>query len=211
MDETGYLNEKSKQFLFDLLSTPSPSGWETDIQKKWMAYVQTFADQVRTDAAGNVYGILNPDAKFKVLLAGHCDEIGFMVSRIDEQGYIYVSKLGGISPKPAIGMKVEILGSGKRVIGMIGANAEHHGGVKDDLQIEDLHIDTGAKSKEEIARFVKIGDPVVYKRDVELLLNDRISGRGLDNRTGAFIVAEVLRNVAQVSGIWSRKSHCSAK
>lgn len=194
------MNEEAKQFLLDLLSTPSPSGWESEIQKRWKSYVQSFADQVKTDSIGNVYGIVNPEAEFKVLLAGHCDEIGFMISRIDERGYLYVSKLGGISPKPAIGMKVEILGYKKRMTGVIGANAEHHGGIKDDLQIADLFIDTGAKSKQEVAQYVQIGDPVVYKRDVELLSNDRISGRGLDNRTGAFIVAEVLKNVAKRGG-----------
>lgn len=94
-------------------------------------------------------------------------------------------------------MKVEVLGYNGRIIGVIGANAEHHGGVKDELEMEDLYIDTGARSKEEIAQYVQIGDFAVYKREPEFLLNDRISGRGLDNRTGAFIVAEVLKRVAE--------------
>lgn len=189
--------DMAKPFLFELLNTPSPSGNEVEIQKKWMAYVKDFAHQVQTDPAGNVIGILNPDAPFKVLLAGHCDEIGLVINHIDENGFLRFDKVGGISQKVAVGMKVHILGYEKQLVGVIGANAQHHGGVKDDLEFEDLYIDCGAKSKEEMENYVQIGDLAVYKREPELLLNDRISGRGLDNRTGAFIVAEVLRRLAK--------------
>lgn len=185
-----------KEFLDQLLNTPSPSGHEVTIQRLWRDEVSQFADQVTTDGAGNVIASINPDASFKVLLAGHCDEIGFLVKRIDDQGYIYVEKLGGISPKPAIGMKVSILGSGGSLVGVIGANAEHHGGVKEELTIDDIYIDCGAKSKDDLADRIKIGDPIVYKRTPEYLENQRLSARGLDNRTGAFIVAEVLRRLS---------------
>jgi putative aminopeptidase FrvX len=191
------MDEVSMEFLRELLETPSPSGQEMKIQRKWLNYVGQFADRVETDLAGNAVGVVNPKAAFKVLLAGHCDEIGFMVKRIDSSGFISVEKLGGISHKPAIGMKVEILGSKKEITGVIGVNAEHHGGVKDGFEFSDLYIDCGAKSKEEIAEYIEVGDLAVYKREIEFLLNDRISGRGLDNRTGAFIVAEVLKRVAK--------------
>ncbi|HET7628012.1 MAG TPA: M20/M25/M40 family metallo-hydrolase [Bacillales bacterium] len=185
-----------KAFLFDLLATASPSGHEAAIQKKWMKHVEPFADQIKTDAAGNSIGVVNPRAKFKLLLAGHCDEVGFIINRIDENGFIRFTELGRVSHKPAIGMKMDILGSGGRITGVVGVNAEHHGGITDDFDFEDLYIDCGAKSKEEMQCWVKVGDPVVYKREAETLLNDRIAGRGLDNRTGAFIVAEVLKAVA---------------
>lgn len=191
------MNQDSKDFLLELLTTPSPSGMEMEIQKKWLEYVEPFADEVRTDLAGNAMGILNPSASFKVLLAGHCDEIAFVVTRIDDQGFVYFNKVGGISPKPAIGMKVQILGSQQKIVGVIGVNAEHHGGVKDGFEIEDLFIDCGAKTKEEVAQHVQIGDLIVYQRAPEMLWNNRLSGRGLDNRTGAFIVAEVLKRLAE--------------
>lgn len=187
----------NKEFLMELLKTPSPSGQEVAIQKKWMKYVEGFADKIKTDGAGNAIGVVNPDARFKVLLAGHCDEIGFIINRIDEEGFLHFTKMGGASHKPAIGMKMDVLGSGGRITGVVGVNAEHHGGIKDDFDFEDLYIDCGAKSKEEMAKLVQIGDLAVYKREPEFLMNGRISGRGLDNRTGAFIVAEVLRNVAK--------------
>src|ERR1700730_884069 len=189
--------QDSKDFLTELLSTASPSGFEMDIQKKWIHYVKPFADKIETDTAGNVIAIVNPDAEYKVLLAGHCDEIGFIINRIDSNGFLYLDKVGGMSHKPAIGMKVDILGYKKRITGVIGANAEHHGGVKDGFEFSDLYIDCGATSKEEISEYVQVGDLAVYKREVEFLLNNRMSGRGLDNRTGAFIVAEVLKQVSK--------------
>ncbi|HJV45493.1 MAG TPA: M20/M25/M40 family metallo-hydrolase [Bacillota bacterium] len=190
------MNKDSQTFLVDLLSTPSPSGQEMQIQKKWIKYVTPYADEIRTDMAGNAIAILNPQAPFKVMIAGHCDEIGFIVNRIDEQGFVYVDKLGGISPKPAIGMKVQILGSKGTITGVIGANAEHHGGVKDGLEMSDIFIDCGAKSRVEVTQYVQIGDLAVYQRSVEFLMNNRISGRGLDNRTGAFLAAEVIRKLS---------------
>jgi putative aminopeptidase FrvX len=187
----------SKNFLLELLDTPSPSGQEMEVQRKWMDYVKEDVEQLKTDEAGNVIGVLNPEASFKVMLAGHSDEIGFVITRIDEHGFLYFSKVGGISPKPAVGMKVNVLGSSKAFVGVIGVNAQHHGGVKDDLEFEDLYIDCGVKSKEEIADYVKIGDLAIYKRSPELLENNRVSGRGLDNRTGCFIVAEVLKKLSK--------------
>ncbi len=191
------MDTQAKQFLLELLSTPSPSGQEWMLQRKWMEYVKPHSDEVRTDLAGNAIGIINPDAPFKVLLAGHCDEIGLIVSRIDDKGFVYVEALGGISQKLAVGMKVNILGYGGDITGVIGANAQHHGGLKENFEFSDIFIDCGAKSKEELTSLVQVGDLAVYKREPEQLLNDRISGRGLDNRTGAFIAAETLRRVAQ--------------
>ncbi|MCP8617783.1 M20/M25/M40 family metallo-hydrolase [Salirhabdus salicampi] len=191
------METSSRKFLQTLLTTPSPSSMEMQIQKKWMNYVQSFAHKIKTDNAGNVIGILNPDAEFKLLLAGHCDEIGLIVTKIEDNGFVRFTKMGGISPKLAPGMKVDILGEEKTITGVIGANAQHHGGLKDDVQFEDLYIDCGAKSKDELEQYIHIGDLAVYKRTPEWLMDRYISGRGLDNRTGAFIVAEVLRKLSQ--------------
>src|SRR5690625_1379000 len=124
---------KNKDFLFNLLNTPSPSSQEVEIQKNWINYVKEFADEIRTDHAGNAIGILNPEASFKVLLAGHCDEIGLVINRIDDNGFLHFEKIGGINPKAAVGMKVTVLGYNKTVLGVIGVNAQHHGGLKDDF------------------------------------------------------------------------------
>ncbi|EZH66359.1 endoglucanase [Bacillaceae bacterium JMAK1] len=183
------------QFLYELVNTPSPSGYEELVQSKWLNYVQSFADELRTDNAGNAYAILNPNAPFKVLIAGHADEIGFLVKSIDEQGFIYVEKLGGISPANALGMEVTIHGEDGEVTGTFGTNAEHHGGAKDKITVDDLYIDIGATSKEEAKKYARVGDTATYHVTPKTLLNQRVSARGLDNRSGAYIVAEVIRRL----------------
>ncbi|SFM48120.1 endoglucanase [Gracilibacillus orientalis] len=190
------MEKERTMFLQELLHTPSPSSMEMKIQKKWMKYVEPFVDEIRTDHAGNVIAVKNEDADFHLLLAGHSDEVAFVVNRIDDNGFVFVDKMGGINPTSAIGMKVEILGQEKQVPGVIGVNAQHHGGMKGDFGVEDLFIDCGAKDQSEIEADIQIGDLVVYRRQSEILKNRYVSGRGLDNRTGAFIVAEVMRRLA---------------
>jgi endoglucanase len=187
----------NQEFLTTLLKTPSPSSDEVQIQKKWINYVTDFADEIRTDHSGNAIGVLNPEASFKVLLAGHCDEIALIVNRIDEDGFLHFDKMGGVNPKAAVGMKVTVLGYNGEVTGVIGVNAQHHGGLKDDFSLEDLFIDCGYKTKGEAEEYVQIGDLAVYKTDPEILSDRYIAARGLDNRTGAFIVAEVLKRLAE--------------
>ncbi|WP_067725680.1 M20/M25/M40 family metallo-hydrolase [Oceanobacillus damuensis] len=189
--------QPNQEFLLELLKTASPSSMEMEIQKKWINYVRDFAHEVRTDNAGNAIGVLNPDAPFKILLAGHCDEIALVINRIDADGYLHFDKMGGINPKAAVGMRVTILGYKGTVTGVIGVNAQHHGGLKNDFGLEDLFIDCGYKSKEEAAKHVQIGDLGVYKTEPEILMDRYVAGRGLDNRTGAFIVAEVLKQLAE--------------
>ena len=187
---------ENQSFLLELLNTPSPSSMEVEIQKKWINYVKGFADEILTDHAGNAIGVLNKDADFKILLAGHIDEIALVVNRIDEAGFIYFDEVGRVNQKAAIGMKVRIQGYGQELVGVIGVNAQHLGGIKGDFDLTDLFIDVGAKSRAEVEKFVQIGDLIVYDRKPEILMDRYISGRGLDNRTGAFIVAEVLRKLA---------------
>lgn len=185
----------SKEFLEKLIKTPSPSGDEVEIQKLWIDEVKEYADKIETDFSGNAIAILNPEAEFKVLLAGHCDEIAFMVTHIDDKGFIYVTKAGGINPKLALGNRVRIYGT-KLIKGVVGVKAEHKGGAKGEINVEDLSIDVGANSKDDIKDIVSIGDYVIYDMDYEYLMNDNISARALDNRSGAYIVAEVIKKLS---------------
>lgn len=184
-----------KNFLLELLKTSSPSGMEKEVQLLWLNYMKDYSHKTETDNMGNAYAILNPNADFKVMIAAHGDEIGFMVKRIDDKGFIYLEKLGGISPKIAIGMKIKIMGK-KEITGIVGANAEHHGGVKEKLTIDDIYVDCGFKNKEEVIEFLNIGDLAVYVRTPELLQNNRISSKALDNKSGSFIIAEVMKNLS---------------
>jgi len=183
-----------KEFLEELIETPSPSGDEIQIQKLWIKEMKEYADEIRTDFAGNAIAVLNPEADFKVLLAGHCDEIAFMITHIDDKGFLSVTKAGGINPKLALGTRVRVYG--KEIIkGVVGVKAEHKGGAKGEIKPEDLIIDLGANSKDELKDMVSVGDYVLYDVDYEYMLNDNFVGRGLDNRTGSFIVGEVLKEL----------------
>ena len=88
-----------QEFLYRLLSSQGVSGRETEIQKIAADYMEGFADTVRCEVNGNVTGILNPDSGFKILLAGHMDEIGLMVTAHTEEGFLRAAKVGGITPR----------------------------------------------------------------------------------------------------------------
>jgi endoglucanase len=186
-----------KEFLNQLIECPSPSGDEKNIQKLWMEEVKDYVDEIQTDVAGNVYGVINPEAAFKVLLAGHCDEIAFMVKYVDDKGFVYVDRAGGISPKVALGNRVRVLGKNKTLKGVICVPAEHKGGAKNEIKIEDIIIDLGASSKEDVMKEIEIGDYIIYDVDHETLMNDLYAGRALDNRSGAFIIAEALKRLSK--------------
>ncbi|MTI69287.1 MAG: M42 family metallopeptidase [Firmicutes bacterium] len=192
------MNQESKKFLEELLSTPSPSGAEEKIQKKWLDYVKDYADKTMTDFSGNSIAIINPDAEFKVMLTGHCDEIAFMVNYIDDNGFLSVVKSGGINPKLALGSRVRVLTEKGILNGVVGVNAEHHGGSKDKIKVEDIYIDCGFKDKKDAEKKVNIGDYIIYDFDYNYLENDSLTARGLDNRTGAFIVAEVIKQLSEM-------------
>ncbi|WP_425447649.1 M20/M25/M40 family metallo-hydrolase [Dethiothermospora halolimnae] len=186
---------ESKKFLEELLSTPSPSGGEESIQRKWLDYVKEYADETMTDFSGNAIAVINPDAEFKVMIAGHCDEIAFMVNYIDDNGFLSVVKAGGINPKLALGSRVRVLTKDGIVNGVVGVNAEHHGGSKGEVKIEDIYIDCGFENKEKAEAKINIGDYIIYDFDYNYLENNLMTARGLDNRTGAFIVAEVIKEL----------------
>lgn len=158
-----------------------------------MNYIEEFADEVKTDNAGNVIGILNPQAQFKVLLAAHSDEIGLIIKYIDDKGYLYFDKVGGVNLKTLVGAPVEIITKTKTLSGVVGVNAQHLGGLKDNFELHDIYIDCGFTSKIEAEERVGIGDLVVHKATPQVLMDRYITGKALDNKTGLFIIAEVLR------------------
>lgn len=189
------MDNKAKKFLFDLLNTDSPSGAEESIQKVWIDHVKEFA-HVSTDMSGNATGCLNPDAKFKVMLAGHCDEIAMVVSKIDEKGFVLFRAVGGINPALLPGLRVEILGYGGKISGVIGyskSKAENKDKVK---ACDELYIDCGYNSDKQLKKLVRTGDYIVYRGAPEVFNKKMLVSKALDNKTGAFIVAEVLRRLS---------------
>lgn len=180
----------NKDFLFEILKTASVSGNETDLEKKIFNYMQDKADLVTVDELGNVTAVLNPDASFKVLAAGHADEIGLMVSAIGSDGMLMVTKIGGIYPTTYPGHKVRIHTRNGILYGAV-ANSREIAKNKE-LKASDLRIDIGAKDRADARKYVELGDTVTFDTDVRELLNDCITGRALDDRLGAFIVMEAL-------------------
>jgi putative aminopeptidase FrvX len=194
------LQEKSMDFLKGFVDTPSPSGFERPAQEVWRKYVSEFADRVESDVQGNSIAILNESGKPRVMLVGHCDEIGFMVRYVSDQGFIYFGSIGGVDPNIVPAKRI-IISTGKGpVTGVVGRTAVHMMDKEDEkktIKLHDLWIDIGAKNKKEALRRVSIGDPIVFDTGFEVLSGKLAVARGFDDKMGAFAVAEALRMLSR--------------
>lgn len=194
--------KSSKQFLEDLLITPSPTGFEKEGVRVWKDYVEQFSDEVVTDAYGSAAGKINTSGDVAtVLLEAHCDEIGMVIQHISDQGFVYVNKLGGSDSTIARAKKVFIHNKRGRVVGVTGNTAIHlqdskNGGGKQPAW-KDIYVDIGVNSKEEALELVQVGDPITYSSDIEFLNEDILTGRALDNRIGGYIIAEAMRKISE--------------
>ncbi|MGH7675138.1 MAG: M42 family metallopeptidase [Gemmatimonadales bacterium] len=190
----------SLAFLKQLLDTPGPSGFEAAPARVWRAEVKGFADEVRADVNGNGIAVLSPRGTPRLMFAGHIDEIGVQITHIDDEGYLYFAAIGGWDSQVLVGQRVVIAGPKGPVAGVIGKKAIHL--MKRDemdkvTKIQDLWIDIGATSRAEAAERVRVGDAAVLDAGVIELPNGRIVSRSIDNRIGAYVVAEALRLLAQ--------------
>jgi endoglucanase len=197
------MRPESLDFLKAIVNVPSPSGYEERAAEIYRGYTRAFADEIRTDVHGNVAAILNPGAKVRVMLAGHMDEIGFIIHYISEEGLIYFSGIGGHDSVVPVGQRVWIHGK-ERIPGIIGRKAIHL--LKEDErkkkpELDDLWIDVGATSRAQVEEFVALGDVVTFQYEFEHLMNDRATARGFDNKMGSFIVAEALRLLKNDGGL----------
>lgn len=188
----------NKEFLMELLQSNSVSGSETEIEKKIYDHMLGIADTVTVDELGNVTAAVNPDADFKVLMTGHADEIGLMVTAVDSDGFLKVTNLGGIYTGTYPGHKVRIHTDKGIVYGAVVLTQELAD--RKDLKASDLTIDIGAVSREDALKAVALGDTVNFDTDVRFLLNDRITARAMDDRVGAYIVMEAL-TIAKQKGV----------
>jgi endoglucanase len=192
----------SLEFLKAIVNAPSPSGYEQPAARVYRDYC-AFADEIKTDVHGNVAASLNPGASQRIMLAGHMDEIGFIVHYIGEEGFLYFKPIGGHDSTIPIGQRVWIHGK-ERVPGVIGRKAIHlleDEEKKRKPEIKDLWIDIGARSRAEAETVLAIGDVVTYQYEYQDLMNGRASARGFDNKMGAFIVAEALRLLKEDGGL----------
>lgn len=192
------MHERSIAFLKHLLATPGPSGDEVAVGRVWRREAEAFADRVYADVRGNSYAVLDGGAP-RVLLAGHIDEIGFMVNYVDDDGYLWFAPIGGWDPQVLVGQRVRLNGRAGDVVGVIGKKPIHQ--MKPDerekaSKIEDLWIDIGAANRADAEALVRVGATGVLDAPIYDLPGDKIVSRGIDDRIGAFTVLEALRLLA---------------
>jgi putative aminopeptidase FrvX len=193
------MREASLNFLKELVNTPSPTGHEFRGQRVWLNYVKEFADETFTDAHGNAVAVLNKGGSPRLMLAGHADEIGMTVNYIDDNGFIYVRRIGGVDPAIMRAQRVTIHAKQGPVNGVIGNIAPHLTKLEGDRKVpkmDDLFIDIGVSNRKEALKLIQIGDPLTLTDQFELLRNDLAVARAFDNRIGTWSVAEALRLLA---------------
>ena len=190
------LNENSLTFLEKYLNNPSPTGYEANGQKIWMDYLKPYVDTFMTDTYGTAVGIINPDAAFKLVIEGHSDEISWYVNYITEDGLIYVIRNGGSDYQIAPSKRVHIHTKNGIVKGVFGWPAIHtrNRGKEENPKIENLFIDLGCETKEEVEKMgVHVGCVITYPDEFMVLNDNKFVCRALDNRMGGFMIAEVAR------------------
>ena len=190
------MREDSLAFLKALMETHSPSGFEQAAQKVVRAEMEKTGAEVSTDVHGNVIGTLNPGAEFRVMLAGHCDEIGLMVTHIDDQGFIFFAAIGGVDHALTQGQRVLLHGEKGAVPGVIGRKAIHLLDADErgkPVKLSKQWIDIGAKNKKDALKVVEVGTPITMHAPFIELRNRLVVSKGFDDKAGAFVVAETLR------------------
>jgi putative aminopeptidase FrvX len=183
-------------FLETLMGIPSPTGYEAAAARSWRAEAATFADRTWSDAHGNSFAAINEGGKPRVMLAGHIDEIGLLLTYVDDKGFIYFGTLGGFDPQVLPGQRVRIRTRDGSVLGVIGRKPIHllrDAEEKKVVKIDDLWIDIGAKDKKDAEGLVEVGDAAVLDYGYAPLRNDLVVARGFDDRIGAFVVLEAAR------------------
>ncbi len=182
-------------FLAELLRARSPSGYETEAQAVFDRHVKPAADTYAKDALGNRIATLNPAGDPVLMLAGHMDELGLIITYINKDGFIYFDTIGGHDLSVISGRRVLIQTAHGSVKGVTGKRAIHLMDDEDRKKVPKKHeiwIDIGAQSKKEALERVAIGDVATYDQDLELIHGSIGAARAFDNKVGAYIVGETL-------------------
>jgi len=185
-------------FFQRVLETPSPSGYETLLQQVVRDYAGRFADEVKTDVHGNVIAVRNPAAPLRLMLAGHCDQIGLVVQYIDAEGFLYAIALGGWDPQMLVGQRMTIWTESGPVFGVIARKPIHLLTEEEKKQVpklKDLWLDIGAANKEEAEKLVHVGDPITLELGFRPMRNNRAASPAMDDKCGMWVVIEALRRV----------------
>ena len=190
------LKKSSLVFLENYLNNASPTGYESEGQKLWMDYLKPYVDTFITDTYGTAVGVINPDAPYKVVIEGHSDEISWYVNYITDNGLIYVIRNGGSDHQIAPSKRVNIHTKKGIVKGVFGWPAIHtrNRGKEETARIDNLFIDLGCSTKEEVEKMgVHVGCVITYPDEFMVLNQNKFVCRAIDNRMGGFMIAEVAR------------------
>ncbi len=193
------LTKKSVNFLEKYLNNASPTGFEKEGQKLWLNYIKPYIDDYWVDNYGSVVGIINPKAKYKVVIEAHADEISWFVHYITKEGFIYLRRNGGSDHQIAPSKRVNIHTDKGIVPAVFGWPAIHTRKSNEKPPKQDnIFLDCGANSKEEVEKMgIHVGCVVTYPDEFIILNKNKFVGRALDNRIGGFMIAEVARLLHQ--------------
>jgi endoglucanase len=194
------MDSVAADFFKRILETPSPSGFERPVQELVRKYVADVADEVSTDLHGNVIAVKNPGGKLRVMLAGHCDQIGMLVQHIDNEGFLYAQPIGGWDPQVLIGQRMTIWTASGAVPAVIARKPIHL--LTDEERnkvpkLKDLWLDIGAKDKADAAASVSIGDPVTLELGYRPMRNNLACSPAMDDKSGLWVVLEAFRRAAR--------------
>ncbi|MHA2305847.1 MAG: M42 family peptidase, partial [Candidatus Hodarchaeales archaeon] len=196
------LNEINEEFLKKLVTTPRATGYEFKAQKTIKEYLEGHVDEIYGDRVGNLFSVINPESPFKIMLAGHIDQIGFQISHIDKNGFLWFLPLGGFDPSTLPGKRVKVYGKEEDYIGVIGKKPIHLIKPEDRKkapELEKLFIDIGCKNKEEATNKVGIGDFAVFDYPFQKFGDHNYAvAAGFDDSIGSFIVAEIMKELAKI-------------
>lgn len=193
------MDERRRAFLEELLTTPTPSGFEMQGQRIWTEYVDAFADEVRTDDYGNAVAVHEGSGDGpSIAFTGHSDEIGFMIRRITDDGFLRISPIGGADRTVSQGQHVTVHAAAP-IQGVVGQTAIHlrDVGEEDYNDIHEQFVDIGVEDGEQARELVDVGDPVTVSTTVEQLQGGRVAARGMDNRIGVWSAAEGFRRAVE--------------
>ena len=194
------LDKKSITFLENYLNNAAPTGYESSGQKIWMNYLEPYVDEFITDTYGTAVGVINPDAKYKVVIEGHSDEISWYVNYITDNGLIYVIRNGGSDHQIAPSKWVNIHTKKGIVEGVFGWPAIHtrKNGKEEIPKLDNIFIDVGAKDKKEVVKMgIHVGCVITYPDTFKVLNKDKFLCRAIDNRAGGFMIAQVARLISE--------------
>ncbi|MFP3953172.1 MAG: M42 family metallopeptidase [Candidatus Acetothermia bacterium] len=195
------MNKETVSTLENYVNTISPSGFEDQAAKLWKEEAEGFADEVHGDRHGNSFAVVNKGGSPRVMLAGHTDEIGLMISQINDDGYLHFTTIGGWDPQVLPGQRVKLRGKEGTVVGVLGRKPIHLLEKEDREKVvkpEEMWIDIGVDDKEEAEELISIGSPGVLDYEFTHLQGNLVAARGFDDKSGGFVVLEAARELARL-------------